>query len=844
MSKKTLSLVLALVMVLGSINIVTAATGNKKVDSLIEKGLVTGDEGGYRLKDTIRRSEVAAMIVRALNLEDMAKTLQDIPSKFSDMNSKDVLWARGYVNYVSSDNYVNGYPNGTFGPKRDITYAEVIKILVMVNGDIPVTTGFDGKLWAVPYITKANEIGITEGVSITNNDYNQPATREKVFEMIYNTINLLEGAEQEVYKGIVTENSRVSKLGDDEIRLVVISKGTNSPQATFRYDKDDEIKIKLPKEFDSEALLGKVVDITIDKNNNAVKVTVDTSYSYINGPISASEDEITLENNKSYDVYLENRYNNSPDRIYKVYHNDKEYDYDDFVSDLDASDGSKDGEFVAEYAKVTVKGDRTYFIDSFTFDDIAPIVEVKKSGEEIYVYDDVASANKAEYNLKKVFGYSKGDYSQLGLGDIKVGTVVHIYNVDRAIVRQDAEYFGEYDRVLEANDVYYAEIDGQRHLLRNSSYKRPIYSLDGNKYVTLMVSSASSALSDLKDQEVRYLLDASGHIQLIAGEIDFNENTVIIDGIGTRDIKVIEPNGNEKTYKVDNYSDLYIANLNTKSSLSDFDRGNIVYLFNDGDVVDTLIKMATIENISSGASKVMKTSKGQFDINLNNSWIRLESGIYELNSSTNIYTVETNGNSVSNIEATTLAKVKEKADVKSDLKAYVITEKDFNKLNIKNKKQVGTSDVMAHTIIFTDFEIDDSFLDIETVELAFDYKSNSSDVIIGKDTKGKETQYKVMKNANIPSLKAKDILTLSINEDGYVIEAKERIKGSNKVYEVLDTHSVSKKLDSITIKTSSGEEEMFVSRDLSIFGSTKIKKGDKIAFDVDEDGDIQVIVVY
>ena len=101
-----------------------------------------------------------------------------------------------------------------------------------------------------------------------------------------------------------------------------------------------------------------------------------------------------------------------------------------------------------------------------------------------------------------------------------------------------------------------------------------------------------------------------------------------------------------------------------------------------------------------------------------------------------------------------------------------------------------------------------------------------------------------MKNANISSLKAKDIVTLSINEDGYVIDAKERIKGSSKVYEVVDTHSVSKKLDSITIKTSSGEEEIFVSRDLSIFGSTKIKKGDKIAFDVDEGGDIQVIVVY
>lgn len=834
---------LALVMILGSFNIVTAATGNKKIDYLIDKGLVTGDEGGYRLNDTIRRSEVAAMIVRALGMEDMANTLKEISSKFSDMNSSDVLWARGYVNYVSSYGYVDGYPNGTFGPKREITYGEVIKILVMINGDIPETTGFDGSLWAVPYVTKAIEVGITEGVSIVNNNYNQPATREKVFEMVYNAINLLEGAEQEAYKGIVTENSRVSKLKENEIKLVVLSKGNNSPKATLRYDKDSDIKIILPEGFDSEALLGKVVDIAINKDNIAAKIEIDNSYSYTNGPISAGKDEIRLENNSTYDVYLEDRYNNSSDKIYGVYHNDKAYKYDDFVK-LDAYDGSGDGLFVPEHAKVTVKGNRTYFIDSFTFDDIAPVVEVKKSGEEVFVYDDLASANIAEYNLKKVIGQSKGNYSRLSLGDIKAGNVIHVYNGDKAIVRQDAEHSGKYDRVLEANDVYYVEVEGNRHLLRNSSYKRPVYSLEGDKYFTLMVSAASSALADLKDKEVRYLLDVNGHIQLIEGDIDYNEGTVIIDSKGTRDVKVIDSTGNKGVYKIDNYSNLYISNSNTKRSLNDFGRGDIVYLFNDGSIVNTLIKMATTENISSGAVKVVKTSRGEFDINLSNSWIRLESGIYELNSTTNVYIVEIDGDTVTNIDATTLAEVKERASTDSELKAYVISEKDFNNLNLGNKKKVGTSGVVAHTIIFTDFVLDDSFLDIKTIEMAFDYNSNNSDVIIGKDTNGKEIKYKVMEHSKIPTLKAKDIVTLYINEDNSVVKADVRVKGTNRVYDVVDTHSVSAKLDSITILTDSGEEEKFVSRDLIIFGDTKVRKGDEIAFDIDEDGDIQVIVVY
>ena len=102
----------------------------------------------------------------------------------------------------------------------------------MVNGDIPDTTGYTGSLWAVPYITKAVSVGITEGVTIPNNDYNGIATREKVFEMIYNTMIKKVGAEQEAYKGIVIENSRVVGLDNDKITFVVFQAGDNAAGAS------------------------------------------------------------------------------------------------------------------------------------------------------------------------------------------------------------------------------------------------------------------------------------------------------------------------------------------------------------------------------------------------------------------------------------------------------------------------------------------------------------------------------------------------------------------------------------------------------------------------------------
>ena len=126
MNKKILFLVLVLVMVLGSFGFVSAETGNKKVDWLVEEGLVLGDAGGYRLNDPIKRSEVAAMVTRALDAESAAELLKGVPSLSSDMTVNH--WAIGYVNYSTSMKYVNGYPKGTFGPDRNISYAEIITI--------------------------------------------------------------------------------------------------------------------------------------------------------------------------------------------------------------------------------------------------------------------------------------------------------------------------------------------------------------------------------------------------------------------------------------------------------------------------------------------------------------------------------------------------------------------------------------------------------------------------------------------------------------------------------------------------------------------------------------------
>ena len=151
-SKRILSLVLALVMVLGTFGTVFAApTDNERVDWLIEEGLVLGyGDGTYGLEKAITRAEVATMVVRALGFEEDAGKMANIPSVFSDMRGTNVAWANGYVNLAVGKGIINGYEDGTFMPSKDISYAEVAAILVrsldgMTPEEIKAATGRD---WA------------------------------------------------------------------------------------------------------------------------------------------------------------------------------------------------------------------------------------------------------------------------------------------------------------------------------------------------------------------------------------------------------------------------------------------------------------------------------------------------------------------------------------------------------------------------------------------------------------------------------------------------------------------------------------------------------------------------
>ena len=222
MNKKIISLVLALVMVLGTFTSVfaeaakepaakkdevkktetkKAEAGEKvekvvgkdnKIQYIIDKKLVEGyEDGTYGLDKNIKRSEITRLLVLANGNEELAKQLQGSMKIYSDVDAKH--WANGVISVgttVPSDAngiaMLAGYPDGSFKPENDVTYAELAKMLVVLAKKDLTADMVKNAKWATSWMTWAAQLGILDDVNVV--DSNKAANRADAFTMVYNAL--------------------------------------------------------------------------------------------------------------------------------------------------------------------------------------------------------------------------------------------------------------------------------------------------------------------------------------------------------------------------------------------------------------------------------------------------------------------------------------------------------------------------------------------------------------------------------------------------------------------------------------------------------------------------------
>ena len=112
----------------GYTDVASDAWYNTAVSTMTKAGIVDGyPDGTFRPDAPITRAEMAKII-------SLFAKLDKSESRFSDIAGH---WAEAYIRLAAGNGWIAGYPNGTFGPQRNITRAETATMINRVLDRVP-----------------------------------------------------------------------------------------------------------------------------------------------------------------------------------------------------------------------------------------------------------------------------------------------------------------------------------------------------------------------------------------------------------------------------------------------------------------------------------------------------------------------------------------------------------------------------------------------------------------------------------------------------------------------------------------------------------------------------------
>ncbi|PKM95197.1 MAG: S-layer homology domain-containing protein [Firmicutes bacterium HGW-Firmicutes-1] len=177
---KVLLLTIVLAIQFSSIGLFAATeeeiyTGNQ----LSVLGILKGySDGSLKLDSNITRAEVATLTVRILGYENTVVVGEE--KSFTDVNKS--FWGYSNVQNAFKLKVMQGYPSGEFKPGSDITYAEVVAIMVNALGK---GKDLEGN-WPDNYLNKGKALGIIPSNSTVTP--NKIVTRGEMAVIVWSTL--------------------------------------------------------------------------------------------------------------------------------------------------------------------------------------------------------------------------------------------------------------------------------------------------------------------------------------------------------------------------------------------------------------------------------------------------------------------------------------------------------------------------------------------------------------------------------------------------------------------------------------------------------------------------------
>ena len=150
-------------------------------DSLVKLDLLRGDQNGdLKLEDNIKRCEFITLVIRMLGHENDIDNA-DIKMEFTDFSDKH--WSYNNMKTALKYKLIEGYPDNTFKPDNNVTYAEALAVLVRALG---YENTLEGE-WPDNVITKSEELGISNNISLPGD---RKITRGEASLLIYNSLTV------------------------------------------------------------------------------------------------------------------------------------------------------------------------------------------------------------------------------------------------------------------------------------------------------------------------------------------------------------------------------------------------------------------------------------------------------------------------------------------------------------------------------------------------------------------------------------------------------------------------------------------------------------------------------
>lgn len=170
--KRVLSLVLALVMVLGTMPLAFAAETTAGME-LQKAGFVAGDENGNLMEDQgLTRAELAVLVAELNGVKENAKTYAIAP-EFADVKADD--WFGPYVAYAAKEGWFKGDSEGNFNPSAPVSDQTMATVMLRALGYEPA--------WDTA-VSEAKAMGLPVGA-----DNAAAMTRGEAFATMWGVVN-------------------------------------------------------------------------------------------------------------------------------------------------------------------------------------------------------------------------------------------------------------------------------------------------------------------------------------------------------------------------------------------------------------------------------------------------------------------------------------------------------------------------------------------------------------------------------------------------------------------------------------------------------------------------------